>query len=72
MPDPNTGWLPSNFVFPEGASDQDKIKDRWISLGIDSVMLTAWRAKWNFDHGYMIPQAPEPPEYFYVRGSSQS
>ncbi len=72
MPDQNTGWLPSNFVFPEGASDQDKIKDRWISMGIDSVMLTAWRAKWNFDHSYNIPQAPPPPEYFYVRGSSQS
>jgi len=69
MPDPNTGWLPSNFGFPVDATEQDKIKDRWISIGIDSVMLTAWRAKWNFEHSYQIPQAPPPPEKFYVRGS---
>ena len=69
MPDQNTGWLPSNFAFPVDASEQDKIKDRWVSMGIDSVMLTAWRAKWNFDHNYKIPQAPPPPENFYVKGS---
>ncbi len=57
-----TGLLPSNFAFPAGATDEDMIKDRWISLGIDSVMLSAWRAKWNYEHDYSIPQAPPPPQ----------
>ncbi len=61
MPDQNTGWLPSNFSFPKDATPIDKVKDRWISMGIDSVMLTAFRAKWNYDHNYEIPQAPPPP-----------
>ena len=69
MPDPATGWLPANFVFPENATEWDKSKDKWISMGIDSVMLTAWRAKWNFEHNYQIPQAPPPPESFDIRGS---
>ena len=69
MPDPNTGWLPSSFAFPADAAEKDKIKDRWVSMGIDSVMLSAWRAKWNFENNYQIPQAPPPPEEFYVRGS---
>lgn len=58
---PTTGLFPSNFKFPSTASAMDKVKDRWLSLGIDSVMLSAWRAKWNYDHGYVIPQAPPPP-----------
>jgi hypothetical protein len=69
MPHPEKGWLPANFVFPESATEMDKRKNRWISMGLDSVMLTAYRAKWNFDHGYKIPAAPPPPEYFTVEGS---
>jgi hypothetical protein len=69
MPDPNTGWLPSTFVFPVDATEKDKTKDRWISMGLDSVMLSAWRAKWNFQNNYQIPQAPPPPEEFHVKGS---
>ncbi len=61
MPNPNTGWLPSNFAFPTDAREIDKAKDRWVSMGIDSVMLAAYRAKWNFDHGYKIPLEPAPP-----------
>jgi hypothetical protein len=68
MPDPNTGWLPSNFEFPSGATEQDKRKDRWVSMGLDSVMLTAYRAKWNFEHNYKIPQAPPPPNKVAVTG----
>ena len=71
LPDPNTGWFPSNFVFPANATEQDKMKDRWVSTGIDSVMRTAWRAKWNFEHDYRIPQSPSPPESFYIRGSGE-
>ena len=61
MPNANTGWLPSNFAFPSGATGIDKLKDRWLSSGIDSVMLASYRAKWNYDHKYQIPQAPPPP-----------
>ncbi|MBU1101862.1 MAG: hypothetical protein KKA84_15800 [Bacteroidetes bacterium] len=68
MPDPNTGWLPSNFSFPSDATDMDKKKDRWISAGIDSVMLAASRAKWNFDHDYNIPKAPPPPDKVTITG----
>ncbi len=68
MPDPSTGWLPSNFAFPADATEMDKRKDRWISMGIDSVMLSAWRATWNFDHGYQIPQAPPPPSSIEITG----
>ena len=60
-PNNNTGWLPSNFEFPQGATQWDISKDKWVSMGIDSVMLAAYRAKWNFDHNYMIPQDPPPP-----------
>jgi len=69
MPNPTTGWLPTNFAFPSGATEIDKIKDRWISMGIDSVMLAAWRAKWNYDHDFQIPQAPPPVQSFSVNGS---
>jgi len=72
MPDPNTGWLPSNFQFPANATEIDKRKDRWISMGIDSVMLSAWRAKWNFDHNYNIPQAPPPPATVNIVGTSHA
>jgi len=67
-PDPNTGWLPSNFAFPSNASEQDKRKDRWISMGVDSVMLSAYRAKWNFEHNYQIPKTPPPPEKIAITG----
>ena len=69
MPDPNTGWFPQNFAFPTDATEMDKRKDRWISMGIDSMMQTARRAKWNFEHNYQIPKAPPPPETFELRGS---
>jgi hypothetical protein len=68
LPDPETAWLPSNFAFPVDATELDKRKDRWISTGIDSVMKSAWRAKWNFDHDYKIPQAPPPPSSITITG----
>jgi len=69
MPDPQKGWFPSNFAFPTDATELDKSKDRWISMGLDSVMLTAWRAKWNFKNNYQIPKAPPPVTSFIVEGS---
>jgi hypothetical protein len=56
-----TGMFPQQFQFRQGSRTVDQIKDRWISLGLDSVMLSAYRAKWNYDHHYSIPQAPLPP-----------
>ena len=58
--DPNTGLFPTQFVHPTNNS-VDKIKNRWISLGIDSVFLAAYRAQYNFKTGYKIPVAPPPP-----------
>jgi hypothetical protein len=69
MPNPNTGWLPDEFVFPDGATEMDKRKNKWLSMGKDSMMLSAWRAKWNFENNYQVPQAPPPPEQFDVVGS---
>ncbi len=68
MPNPTTGWLPAEFKFPAGATEIDKKKDRWISMGIDSVMKSAWRAKWNYEHNYNIPQAPPPPDKIEIAG----
>ena len=31
-------------------------------------MKTAYRAKWNYDHNYKIPQAPPPPSKLYITG----
>jgi hypothetical protein len=72
LPDTTVGWLPSNFQFPTGATEMDKRKDRWISTGIDSVMMSAWRAKWNFEHGYLIPQAPSPPQTVHITYTSHA
>lgn len=66
MPNSATGWFPSNFAFPQNASETDKAKDRWMSTGIDSVMLAAYRAKWNYDHKYQIPKAPPPPNMLKI------
>lgn len=66
----NTGLFPPQFVFPADARPIDKIKNRWISLGIDSVFLSAYRAQYNFKTGYKIPQAPPPPSSISVTAYS--
>ena len=68
LPNETTGYFPDNFVFPSDASEIDKKKDRWVSTGIDSVIQSASRAKWNFDSGYMVPQAPPPPSMMEITG----
>jgi len=68
IPDPRTGFFPENFAFPVDASEVDMRKDRWVSTGVDSVMKSAWRAQWNFDHGYRIPAAPPPAESVTITG----
>ncbi len=68
IPDPQTGYFPSNFVYPPDATEIDKRKDRWLSTGIDSVMKSAYRAKWNFEHDYKIPKAPPPASRIEITG----
>jgi len=68
IPNPRTGFFPENFIFPSDATEMDQRKDRWLSTGIDSVMQSAFRAKWNYDHDYQIPQAPPPPENIEITG----
>jgi hypothetical protein len=61
LPDPNTGYFPENFVFPNGASQQDIYKDLWLSTGIDSVHTSVYNARWNFMYNWSVPEAPPPP-----------
>lgn len=70
LPNPVTGYFPSNFVFPAGATETDKKKDRWISTGIDSVHRTVSRAKYNFLHNYNAPVTPPPPKTLSITGTS--
>ena len=69
MPDPVRGWLPAGFAFPPTAKEEEKSKDRWISTGIDSVFRKAWRARWNYQHNFTIPQGPPPPEKVTLTGN---
>lgn len=68
FPDARTGYFPGNFAFPVDATEMDLRKDRWLSTGVDSVMKSASRAKWNYDHGYRISQAPSPPSRVEITG----
>ncbi|MBN2279474.1 MAG: hypothetical protein JXQ65_02735 [Candidatus Marinimicrobia bacterium] len=68
LPNDETGYLPAEFVFPDGATEMDRRKDRWVSTGIDSLMKSASRAKWNFDHDYKIPLSPPPPTDIEITG----
>lgn len=62
LPDPNTGFFPSNFQFPSGAAEKDIKKDLWLSTVIDSVHKTMYRARWNWEHKWNVPGAPPPPD----------
>jgi hypothetical protein len=61
LPNAATGYFPSNFAFASGASELDKMADRWISTGIDSMLKSCSRIKWNFKHKWLVPMAPQPP-----------
>ncbi len=71
LPDAVKGFYPDNFAFPEGATETDKKKDRWVSTGIDSVHLTVSKAKWNFTHDYQAPVTPPPPSVFTISGTGE-
>ncbi len=68
-PNSSTGSFPANFVFPQGATITDIKKDKWVSTGIDSVMMTVSRAKYNFATGYKVPGTPPPPTSVSIAGS---
>lgn len=62
LPDPEAGYFPTSFAFSVDATPMDKIKDRWIGTGIDSVHKAVSRAKWNFENGWQALGTPEPPQ----------
>lgn len=66
LPDPDKGYFPSNFDFPDGASQMDINKDLWLSTLVDSVHKMAHHARWNHDHGWNVPAAPPPPDFSIV------
>ena len=68
-PDPRTGYFPGNFAFPTN-DENDLRKNRWLSTGIDSVHKAASRAKWNYEHNWQVPMAPEPP-HMWVQGTGE-
>jgi len=72
IPDPNTGFFPTQFVFPDGASAMDINKDLWLSTVVDSVHKAAYHAKWNFDHSWNVPTAPPPPDFSVIGGANEA
>jgi hypothetical protein len=70
LPNATTGYFPAQFVYPSDATDMDKVKNRWISTGIDTVHQVVSRAKWNFEHNWQVPGAPSPPQT-ELRGTGQ-
>ena len=58
-------------MFPDGATETDKKKDRWVSTGIDTVHQTVSRAKWNFEHNYQAPVTPPPPSDLTITGTGE-
>ena len=69
LPDARTGYFPSNFAFPTD-DEIDLRKNRWLSTGIDSVHRTVSRAKWNYEHDWEVPMAPEPP-HMMIQGTGE-
>lgn len=56
------------FDLPDGTTttNKDEYKNSWVYTGADSIMLTFSRALRNFDNGFNIPEAPQPPANFSV------
>lgn len=57
------------FTLPDGSTttEKDVYKDTWFYTGKDSIMKTFSRAVRNFNLGYNIPEAPEPPLLFDIK-----
>ncbi|MBN1780569.1 hypothetical protein JW948_05535 [bacterium] len=69
LPDASTGYYPGNFAFPT-ADENNNRKNRWLSTGIDSVMASVSRIKWNYEHDWQVPMAPEPP-HMWIQGTGE-
>lgn len=56
------------FELPDGSETDKKdiFKNTWFYTGMDSIMLVFSRALRNYNLDFNIPQAPQPPENFYV------
>ena len=50
----------------------DVYKNSWFYTGIDSLLLTFSRAKRNYDSGFSISDAPQPPMTFEVLSDTNS
>ncbi len=59
-----------NYILPGGSttSSRNDYKNAWVYTGKDSILQTFSRARKCFENGYIIPQPPNPPENFTVRG----
>ncbi|RKY48402.1 MAG: hypothetical protein DRP91_06035 [Candidatus Neomarinimicrobiota bacterium] len=59
------------LIMPDGSTttDPDEYRIAWVKTGEDSLFQTLRRAKENFGSGYDIPQAPPPPDKFYVEST---
>ncbi len=57
------------FTLPDGSTttDKDVYKDTWVYTGKDSIMKTFSRAVRNYELGYKIPEAPQPPPLFDIK-----
>lgn len=66
-------WLKSTgsetFNLPNGGTttNKDIYKNSWVFTGKDSLLQTFGRAKRNYDSGFGIPTAPQPPALFEVK-----
>jgi len=56
------------FELPDGSETDKKdiYKNTWFYTGMDSIILVFSRALRNYNMDFNIPQAPLPPENFYV------
>jgi hypothetical protein len=57
------------LVMPDGSltTDHDAYKKAWVFTGRDSVLKVYRSALENYNSGYQIPRAPDPPGRFEVR-----
>lgn len=52
----------------DGTIESDEVMDKneWVMTGRDSALMMQRRAIANYESGYQIPKAPEPPSSFHV------
>ena len=62
------GTAQPTLVLPNGSTTTDfnLYKRRWVETGKDSILQTYRNAYNNYQSGYALPQAPDPPSRFTV------